>query len=217
MKLSLLFGHLVAVWRWIVLAKVACCCILVIVAALALGLYTWHSEDSIRFAGYALQILGMVFTIHGLLCIRVHFKQPPLQQLFFDWLKKFPRWKIKVASGSASISGVGLIDVANGEAWTPDNPNWSVEKRIEGIVKNLDRIRTAQGKHGKSIEELRSSHEAHKKKVAEETKAEKEKLQTYLKSLHTSNLMESLIGLVWLTVGLTMSTMAPELFIWINF
>ena len=154
MKLNRLFGYLLAVWRWLAQGKVAFCCILVIVAALALGLCTWHSEDSIRIAGHALQILGMVFTIHGLLCIRVHFKQPPLQKLFLDWLKKFPKWKRKVASGSASISGVALIDVVNGKVWTPDNPNWSVEERVEGIVKNLDRIRTEQGEHYKAIEEL---------------------------------------------------------------
>ena len=99
---------------------------------------------------------------------------------------------------------------ASMKGWTHDNLIRSVEEQIEEIVKSLEQIKTEQRKHYEAIEELRRSHVAHVKKVAEEAKVANEKLQADLESLHTSNLMPSLVGLVWLTVGLTMSTLAPE-------
>nr|ADT71689.1 hypothetical methyl-accepting chemotaxis protein [uncultured organism] len=67
--------------------------LLVIVAAALLGFVTWHSEASIRIAGYILQFIGMVFAIRGLLGIRTHFGQPLLRRLLLDWVKRFPKWK----------------------------------------------------------------------------------------------------------------------------
>jgi len=63
---------------------------------------------------------------------------------------------------------------------------------------------------------LCTSHEQHKNKVAEQTKRLEEDIRYELETLHTSDLLTSLIGLVWLTVGITMSTMAPELYHWLS-
>lgn len=37
-------------------------------------------------------------------------------------------------------------------------------------------------------------------------------IQSNLESLHTTNLFMSLVGLVWITTGITMTTFAPELY-----
>jgi hypothetical protein len=139
-----------------------------------------------------------------------------LRKIFVNWLKRFPKWKrnIVVEVNSANLVLVGMK--VGAEVWTPDNSQQPIEKRIEGIVKNLERIRTEQCEHTNSIDELKQSHEEHKKTVAEQAKKMEDEIHSELESLHTSDLITSVIGLVWLTVGITMSTMAPELYQWLK-
>ena len=189
--------------------------ILVVLAATLFGFVTWHSDESIRVAGYSLQFIGMIFAIRGLLGIREHFGQPLLRQLVFQWVKRFPRWRrnVVVGLGAGHIAMAGMK--ARSEVWTPDDPETSIEGRIEAIIKNLDRLREEQRKHAHSIDELKDSHEEHKKQVTEEQNSMKKTIRSDLESLHTSDLITSLVGLVWLTVGITMSTLAPELEAWL--
>lgn len=212
LKINRLLRWLTDIWCWLAEGKIVIMCILVLVAVIALGLFIWNSETSIRSAGYALQVLGMIFAVRGLLGIRTHFGQPLLRKLFVDWLKRFPRWKRRFVldADPGVFAVVGMK--TRGEVWTPDNPEQPIEKRIDGIVKNLERIRKEQSEHYKSIEALRDSYQEHKKKVAKESKKMEEKIRSDLESLHTSDLITSLVGLVWLTIGISMSTMAPELF-----
>ncbi|MCU7828250.1 MAG: hypothetical protein KZQ85_04220 [Candidatus Thiodiazotropha sp. (ex Myrtea sp. 'scaly one' KF741663)] len=205
-----------SVWHWLVEAKLAFMCLLVITAAIMLGFVTWSSETSIRFAGYVLQFIGMLFAIRGLLSIRAHFGQPLLRELFINWLKRFPKWKRNVVIG-AGTAHAGLAGMkARVEVWSPDDPSLPIEERIEKIINNLDKIRIEQGAHAKLIDDLKDSHEEHKKLIAEKTKKIEENIHDELESLHTSDLITSLVGLVWLTAGITMSTMSQELYKWLH-
>ena len=202
-------------WHWLAEGKLIFMCLLVIAAAIILGFVTWSSEVSIRSAGYTLQFIGMLFAIRGLLGIRAHFGQPLLSELFFNWLKNFPKWKrnvvIGVGAGHMALSGMK----ARVEVWSPDDPSLSIEERIGNIINNLDRVRNEQGTHAKLIDDLKDSHEEHKKKITEQTKVIEENIRTELESLHTSDLITSLVGLVWLTTGITMSTMSQEFYKWL--
>ena len=204
------------IWRWLAEGEIVFMCLLVIASAIALVFCTWRSEVSIRLAGYVLQLIGMIFAIRGLLSIRTHFGQTLLRKIFLNWLKRFPKWKRNVVLelNSANIASAGMKSGA--EVWTPDNSEQSVEKRIEGIVKNLERIRTVQHEHTNSIDELKQSHEEHKKKVAEQAKKIENEIHSKLELLHTGDLITSVVGLVWLTVGITMSTMTPEIYQWLK-
>ena len=204
------------IWRWLAEGEIVFMCLLVIASAIALVFCTWRSEVSIRLAGYVLQLIGMIFAIRGLLSIRTHFGQTLLRKIFLNWLKRFPKWKRNVVleHNSANIASAGMKSGA--EVWTPDNSEQSVEKRIEGIVKNLERIRTVQHEHTNSIDELKQSHEEHKKKVAEQAKKIENEIHSELELLHTGDLITSVVGLVWLTVGITMSTMTPEIYRWLK-
>ncbi len=196
-------------------AKLVFMGVFVVLAATLFGFVTWHSEESIRLAGYALQLIGMIFAIRGLLGVREHFGQSLLRQLVFKWVKRFPRWKRNVVIGAGACHSTMAGMKGRAEVWTPDDPEKPIEQRIDGILRNLDRIREEQREHAHSIDELKDSHEEHKKQVAEEQNNMKEKIRSDLESLHTSDLITSLVGLVWLTVGITMSTLAPELSKWL--
>lgn len=203
------------VWRWLAEGKIPFMGLLMLIALLLLGLVTWHTEVSIRSAGFALQVLGMIFAIRGLLGIRAHFGQPLLRTLFIKWLKRFPRWKQNVVftpSGGVVFTGSGS---GTADVWIPDKPELPLEKRIEAIVKNLERIRNAQYEHRDLIHALEEGHENHKKAVAEQSKKLEESIRSDLESLHTGDLVTSLVGLVWLTIGSLLSTLAPELHAWL--
>ena len=199
------------IWHWLVKDNIVLMGFLILLLSVILSLYTWCNESSIRWGGYLLQFLGMVIAIHILHEVRKHFKLPSFRQTFFNWAKRFPKWKknIVIGAGSAEIAVMGMK--AQCEVWTPDDPDISIEKRIERILKNLDRIRKEQSEHGRSIEDLKKSLEGHKKKVAEENKKLRDKFQSDLESLHASDILTSLVGLVWLMVGITLSSMAAEI------
>lgn len=202
-------------WRWLAEGKIIFLCLLVIAAVIALSVFTWRSEFSIRLAGYILQLIGMIFAIRGLLSVRAHFGQPLLRKLFLEWLKRFPKWKRDTVIGLGAADMASLSMKARAEVWTVDNPGYQVEKRIEGIVQNLERIRNEQREHASSIDILKDDHEKQMKMVSEQTKKLEKDIRSDLESLHTSDLITSLVGLVWLTVGITMSTLAPQIYEWI--
>lgn len=217
LKLSRLFRWIIEIWGWLAEGKILFMCILIIVSALTLSLGTWRSETSIKTAGFILQVLGMIFAIRGLLRLRSHFGQPHLRRLFIVWLKRFPKLKRSIVVegvGTAHVAVCGMM--ARAEVWTPDNPDQTMEKRLEGINRNLDRIRKELGDHANSINELRESQDKQRHKMTEHIKNIEEKLRFDMETLHTSDLLVSIVGLVWLTIGITMSTMAPEFVIWLK-
>lgn len=196
---------LMDVWRWLAEAKLIFMGALVVLAVTLCGFVVWHSEESIRIAGYSLQFMGMIFAVRGLLKIREHFGQPLLRHLALQWLKRFPRWKRDVVIGAGAFH-LGMAGMKGRlEVWNPDDPEKPIEQRIEAIIKNLDRVREEQREHAHLIDNLKESHEEYRKQVAEEQNNMEEKIRSDLESLHTSDLITALVGIVWLTVGITMS------------
>jgi len=210
--LKQLLNWIIAFWHWLAEGKVVFMGILVIAAAVFLGMYTWCSEFSIRLAGYGLQLIGMGFAIWGLLKVRKHFKQPLLRKLFLDWVKRFPKWKRTIRSRISPASDTVRMGHIICETWAPDNPEDPIEKRLEKILTNLDGIRETQKNYARSLAELKDSHEEHKKTVIEDYKKMEEKIKGDSEIVHTGDIITALVGLSWLTVGITMSTLAPELF-----
>lgn len=185
--------------------------VLVVLAVGLLGFYTWHSEDSIRIAGYALQLIGMMLAIHGLLEVRKHLKQPLFRQLFLNWIKRFPKWTRSVFISGGIISGATGV-TGRAETWMPDDSERPIEQRIERIIKNLENVRNEQRELARSITNLEQRHEAHVKQVALEYDKMAAEYHTKLEAIHVSGQIESLVGLILLTIGITMSSLAPELY-----
>ena len=216
MNIHRLWRWIIEIWRWIAEGKIIFMFLLVIFTAFALGFLTWRTEVSIRSAGYVLQFIGMIFAIRGLLGIREHFGQPLLREMFLNWLKRFPRWKRNVVPvfGHTKL-GIRSMPARFGN-WAPDNTDQPIEKRIERIVQNLEKIRVEQREHANSIDVLQTCYDEHKKEVTEQVQNMEDNIRSDLEALHTSDLITSLVGLVWLTIGITMSTMAKELVQWLK-
>jgi len=202
---------------WLAEGKIVVMFVLIPVSTVFFIISMSYSEISIIISGLLLQILGMIFTIKGLFGIRAYFKEPLLLDLFIKWLNKFPKLKnnYTIHAGAGRITASVSLK-ATGEVWSPDNKGQSIDKRIEYIYRNFERIRNRLVEHDKSIENIIEIQKLYKKTVAEEKKKMEDKFQSDLKSLHTSDLIPSLVGLIWLMIGITMSTLAPELAGWLK-
>lgn len=185
--------------------------VLVVVAAAAHAFYAWRSEEAIRIAGYSLQLLSMVLAIRGVMRARTYFGHPPLRQLFVNWLGRFPRWKSKIVSAGAKgqISAIG--GQARAKVWTPDKPDRPLEERFEDLLKNVDRLRSAQGEIEQRIDRVTNDLDEHRKKTATQNEETKQDVQRKLETLHTDGWQEALVGLIWLMLGLSFAALAPEL------
>ena len=196
---------------WAAEAWLVFLCFLVILATFLFGFCIWPSEQSIRIAGYVLQILGILFAIRGLLNIRAHFSQPTLRKLFIAWLYRFPKWEkdtvISVVDGFRATASMR----ARAEVWSPDNTEVPLEKRIDRIIKNIERIREEQKIISEQIDKLQENHEKSQKEQEQARVNVENNFRAELESLHTSDIIVSLVGLIWLIFGISMSTMSQEL------
>jgi hypothetical protein len=200
-----------SIWNWLSEGKIVFMGIFVISAILLLGMFAWSSEASIRVAGLALQLIGMIFAVRGLLAVREHFGQPRLRNLFVQWMKRFPKWKSRVTSDLSMVSSIESTMNFTAEIWMPDNPDSSMEKRVEAVISNLERIREMQTNQSQILQDLKTSQDEHAELVAKQTKKLEESLRSDLETLHTGDILTSLVGLFLLTVGIFLSTLAPEL------
>jgi hypothetical protein len=202
--------------RWAAESEVAILCALVITWAMVLGFWSWHSEVSIRSAGYGLQLLGMILAMLGLLRIRAHFGHAPLRRLVIAWLTRFPKWKRGVVVSAPAAAVMFFSTRSRGEIWIPDNSELPCDKRIAGVVANQDRLRLQLSELWNSMEQLKTNQEDTKSRTAKDIKSMSDEIRSNLESLHTSDWAVSLVGLVWLAFGITLSTLAPELFRWLR-
>lgn len=198
-------------WHWLKETYVTCMCIAVIVAAFCISL-TWRSEASIRTVGWALQVLGMILAIRGLLKIRTHFGQPSFWKIFSKWLKRFPKFKKKTVIEPGITDTVSVSDKVEATVWSPDDPNLLIESRIHRLVNNLERLREKQDKLENDVEELRIKLGSYQRNFTEDIKKQAERILSDSEKLHTNDIDLSIVGLLWLTIGISMSTMAPEVY-----
>lgn len=202
-------------WRWLAEGKIIIMCILILVAVYLWVAVIYQSKDSIVYAGYVLQLIGMMFAIEGLLNIRKYFGQPPLTDLFVQWVKRFPKWNRNYVITLEPFRNKSTFGTIRPTGWWPDSDEKSIEERIEVIVKNLEIIRQEQSAHFWEVDRLKQSHEEHIKNVVDQHKKITADMYSEREAFHTGDLMTSLVGLGWITVGMTISSLAPEIYQWL--
>jgi hypothetical protein len=212
MNINRLKTWLYEVWNWLKETTIWFMCCLVLFDSYLFGFHVWNSEMSVRVSGFVLQILGMIFAIHGLLKIRTHFGQSPYMKLFLAWMNRFPKWNrgtvINIKGALTSTAGCK----ANIDIWTLDDPGDRIELRIKGIIHNLNHLKKAQRINEEGIDTLHDELKEYKVETDQKQKEMKQQIHSDLESLHTDDISISLIGLIWLTVGISMSTMSQEIY-----
>lgn len=215
-KLQAYFNYSREIFIWFLEVRLGFLCVLVLLLAFLTSFYTWPSEKTIRTSGYILQLLGMIFAIRGILKIREHFGQPALKCMFGSWIKKFPKWHkhgyFKMPPIHIGIT-VGEADL---EVWAPDNQKDPIEKRLEAAFQNLNSLRENQRNHTDQISKIKKVHKEFKEDQIGKIESIQNKLSTELEQAHTSDILVSFVGLIWLTFGITLSTLPSEIFLLIK-
>ncbi|MEH6517277.1 MAG: hypothetical protein V7742_11365 [Halioglobus sp.] len=199
------------VWRWVLEGEAVIAGVLAITCALLFAFYPAATQTAINRSGYGLQILGMMLAIRGLLHIRSHFELPSLLSLFKDWGYGFPRWRRDLHLNAESTE----INTKTGRAaithWSPDDKSLPIADRLNEVVKNVERIRKSQIDEQERVDNLEQLHEAQMEELTNKAKQSEATIKSNLERLHSEGMLEALMGLILLTIGITLSTLSNEL------
>lgn len=169
------------------------------------------SEFSIRLAGTVLQVIGVILAIWSLQDVMVHFGQPSFWQILLNSLGRRRKRRVALKSGVfTTTSARGRLTV-----WTEDNPNLPLEKRMEGIIKNLKRVNSELSENARSIDKLQREYGDLRMMMVKENENTLSNIHSELESLHTGTFHKSFYGFVLIITGTIVSNMAPEFFGWI--
>ena len=201
-------------WLWE--ARHVWLALVVVVVAMLLVARKGVTEPQIRIVGMVLQILGIGTVAWGIRETRVLFGRPDIFRLSRDWIRRFPVYGGRVVTGSVNITVPGATLQARGYVSAVAGPNATVDARLEALERNLwyvnDRIDHIQAEMDQNARAQRQALEQEQQTRVKEN----QELSAKLEATETGGLHISAMGALWLFVGVTMSTAAPELAKWFN-
>lgn len=206
-----LINWLSRLWTWLGEMKILWLFGLVVILALLIALHPEPTEFKVRFAGYTLEMLGIVLTFGALKSLWIEFEQPSLRLRGSDWLKRYPRWVDHYVLMADSMKSESTVSKARLILWSPDNPTRTTKKRINSIVANLERLKESDGEHHKKLCELEESSKKLASALDQKNEELAESMNTRLEHLHAGGVSQSLMGLIWLAIGLTLGTLSNEI------
>lgn len=198
-------------WLWFAEAKFVVLALGISVAALLVSLRPGTPEPTVRLTGLVLQILGICTVLWSVSETRALFAHPPVLRKLIDWLGRFPlvRRSRAIAVGASTVAAVGAK--ASGHITHGPGRNPTIESRLDALEKNMGaihgRITGLQRDTDTEIGNLRQS----VKQEAETRANEHEELRDKIEATGTGSIHISVIGVVWLLVGVILSTAAPEI------
>lgn len=168
------------------------------------------SELRIRIMGLALQVLGIIAVALGIHKTRVLFGRPALIFAVPKWLSRFPKYRPRGVTGEFNITLPSPTAFLIGYQWI--NPSdASLDARTTALEENLKRVneqvyRTYSLLH----QEVRNREDALKLESQTREK-ENQEFNQKLEMSETGGLEISAMALVWLALGLIMSTLSNEI------
>ena len=196
---------------WLAEAKLLWVATGIPIAFLLPVLFLQLTEPQTRLVGLLLQLLGLSTVLHGISQTSRLFNLPPPAAVASNWLKSFPRFRMEGAIGRM-IGQVGELNLAGRvEARHQAGANATLEDRVRVLESNFglldQRVYDVQG----LIDETnRRSNEA----LATERHAREHDFRDLSEKLtltETGGLYISLMGLIWLMLGLIITTASLEI------
>jgi len=169
------------------------------------------TEPEVRITGLLLQILGIGTVAWDIRETRKLFGRPTLMGQFQAWLRRFPAYGGRDVSASVNITIPGASLHARGYAAAAARSNASVEERIDALEKNVTLVNARIDQTQNEMDQKFRGH-ADDLKQEERTRArEDQAIREKLEVTETGGLHISAMGALWLVVGVTLSTAAPEI------
>jgi len=214
--MKLLIPWVKAIVRWFAEWKYFWVALGVTIVALLLAVRPGTTEAFVRLTGLVLQLLGVVTVVWGIGETRALFGHPSIVAIVRSRLARFPRFKMQPVTANGNSTSPG--NKASGRADVMDSAgsDSSIEARVMVLEKNLfrtnQRIEHAQREFDS---EVRNSNLALQREIQERT-AEDQAIRAKLEATGTGGVHISVIGALWLFVGVTLSTASQEIFKWLN-
>jgi hypothetical protein len=210
-----MYVRLKAIWNWLKEANVVWLLVSVMGVALLGAFGAEANEARVRLTGWVLELFGLGTVAWGIRETRRQFGRPSILRIARDWVARYPMPSPIVPS--RGITGtIGMVEEhdtaqAIGVVHTP-----SLEGRIIALENNLRSI-------GERVDhvELALDQEAHTRQAAlsqerRSREAQNQLIRRQLEAVETGGLDISSVGLVWLALGLTLSTIPNELLYWLR-
>lgn len=208
-----LFSWISALWRWLWLARLVGLTGVVLVAAL-LVVAVLRSEPGFRWTGLGLQLVGLGTVAWNIRGTRTQFGRPGLVSITIRWVRQLPRMRPPPIVGTMRATTADATSRATGYLWYGVPDGSVTEAKIELLEKNLTLLRDSfHGFQQQSEQNLKRQTMA----LDQETQAraaDSVAIREEIASVQLAGLHVSLVGLVWLLVGLCMSTTSIELARW---
>lgn len=211
-----LSAWLAALAHWLAEARLLWTGLFVVLLALLVCIRPGAREIDVRVTGLVLQWLGIGTVAVGIRETRRLFGRPGIGKLFVAWVSRFPRWRRQVVFGAGAGALGTATASARGYVWTTIDPTAPVETRLNALTRNVERLNERLIQVQNELEsELRKHSEALRSEQNERAQNDQQ-LHLRLEAAETGGLYISAIGLVWLIVGVFLTTMSPEIGRWVQ-
>lgn len=167
------------------------------------------TEQRIRITGLILQLFGLSTVGFVIRKTRQLFGYPGFLETAIKWLRRFPiRRRVITAQGDLRVP---MPDVrSSGYNWTTPLDN-SVDERLRALEVNLKTVnqRVTQLENQNYQNSTNFQHLMQSEKITRQN--QDQEIRRTIKLAETGGLTISLMGLVWLTFGIIMSTIPNEI------
>jgi hypothetical protein len=183
----------------------------VTVGLLYLAYLIWpNSGDWLRYSGLAFEMLGIVTVWAGLRDRRILFgKQSEFAKLS-DWLKRFPLpgAQPRVIEVRGISGGLEFAGQAKATLWRGTSASSSIEDRVVALEANVQTLR----KELTNLEQW-AQKETQERQDTDNVERQKREsnykdINATLESLGAGNLPLETLGLIWLALGVILSTLS---------
>lgn len=207
--------YLRRLWNWLKEAWLFWLALLVVAVSLLFAFGPGPSEPRIRITGLALQLLGISTVAWGIHQTRVLFGRPTIISVVRKRLSRLPKYRPRRVTGECHINLPSPIVFATGYEWI-NPPDASLDARITAMEENLKRVNERVDRTKDLLRQEVCNREDALNLERQAREKENQELSQKLEMSETGGLHISAMGLMWLALGLIMSTVTNEIVSWLR-
>jgi hypothetical protein len=179
---------------------------------MAYALVAVRTEPAIRLSGLALQLLGILTAVWGIVSTWKHFELGDPLLVVASWLRRCPLRRLPVVIGVGTATERNDSLAARGYTWWQPKPDAEVDERLSLLEKNVpllnDRITSVQRELDAAVQRL----EQQVSHAIAATQHETKQVSADLKQFGTGSLHISAMGTFWVFVGSILGGASQEIF-----
>jgi hypothetical protein len=200
-----------ALWVWLAEKKILWLTLGVASSSVFVAFVLHPNETGVRRMGWVLELLGLGTVAWDIHQVRQEFGQPGFFDSFLDWLRRMPGPWQRGAELQAHIRVPGIRAHGRLSGWHELPSEASLEVRLDTAERNLQILRTELQHTQREFDDEKAVLERSLSEEQQAREAADVAITQRLEAAHTGGLYISAMGLVWLAMGLTLSTIPAEL------